>query len=117
MSLSRKVTMIVVMAILLSGLLSFAIQQLFIMPSFVALEKETATQNVERVMGAFDRELDLITTLVTDWSNWNDTYNYVKGANPDYETENLVFLQYTHCTEHELRGFFQHSGTESLEQG
>ena len=91
MSLSRKVTMIVIMAFFLSGLLSFAIQQLFIMPSFITLEKETATQNAERVMGAFDRELDQITTLVTDWSHWTDSYDYVKGQNPDYEADNLVF--------------------------
>ncbi|MCP4343203.1 MAG: HAMP domain-containing protein [Desulfobulbaceae bacterium] len=110
MSLSRKVTMIVVMAFFLSGLLSFAIQQLFIMPSFITLEKETATQNIERVMGAFDRELDLITTLVTDWSNWTDTYNYVKGANPDYEAENLDFYNTLTALNMNFVGFFNTAG-------
>ncbi len=89
MSLSRKVTIIVVLAFLLSGLFSFCIQQIFIMPSFITLEKENAGRNAERVVGAIDRELDLIAPSVSDWSIWTDTYNYVKGLNPGYVEANL----------------------------
>ncbi len=89
MSLSRKVSIIVVLVFLVSGLLSFGIQQLFIMPSFITLEKETAVKNAERVMGAIDRELGQITPLVSDWAIWTDTYNFVKGQNPTYVESNL----------------------------
>lgn len=91
MSLSRKVSMIVVLAFLLSGLLSFAIQKFFIMPSFISLEKETAVQNAERVMAAIEREIGQISILTTDWSHWDDTHNYIQGQNPDYEADNLDF--------------------------
>jgi two-component system, NtrC family, sensor kinase len=89
MSLSRKVAIIVVLAFLLSGLLSFGIQQLFIMPSFITLEKETAIRNAERVMGAIDRELGQVAPSVADWAIWTDTYNYVKGQYPGYVDANL----------------------------
>ncbi|MBU1233173.1 MAG: HAMP domain-containing protein [Proteobacteria bacterium] len=89
MSLSRKVSIFVILAFLMSGLLSFGIQQIFIMPSFITLEKETATQNAERVMGAIDRELGQITDFVTDWSHWTDSYNYVKGQQQEYQAVNL----------------------------
>lgn len=91
MSLTRKVTIIVTLVFLMSAFASYCIQKIFIMPSFMALEENSANQNAERVLGAIESELDLITTLVTDWSNWTDTYTYVKGQNPDYQVENLDF--------------------------
>ncbi|TKB23492.1 HAMP domain-containing protein [Desulfopila sp. IMCC35006] len=89
MSLTRKVITIVTIVFLLSALASFGIQQIFIMPSFMELEKETAVKNAERALGAIDRELDQITPSVSDWAYWTDTYDYVKGENPDYAEENF----------------------------
>jgi sensor domain CHASE-containing protein len=89
MSLQKKVTLIVVIVFMLSGLMSLAVQRLAILPSFHALEEETAKKNAERVLEAIQRELDQIEPLVSDWSFWTDTYEFVKGQNPDYIETNL----------------------------
>ena len=89
MSLQKKVTLIVVIVFMLSGLMSFAVQRLAILPSFHVLEAETAEKNAERVLEAIQRELDQIEPLVSDWSFWTDTYKFVKGQNPDYIESNL----------------------------
>jgi sensor domain CHASE-containing protein len=89
MSLQKKVTLIVVIVFMLSGLMSFGIQRLAILPSFHALEEESAKKNAERVLEAVYRELDQIEPLVSDWSFWTDTYEFVKGQNPDYIETNL----------------------------
>jgi len=89
MSLQKKVTLIVVIVFMLSGLMSFAVQRLTVLPSFHALEEETAKKNGERVLEAIYREIDQIEPSVSDWSFWTDTYKFVKGQNPDYIESNL----------------------------
>lgn len=66
MTLTRKITIIAILVFLMSAFANFGIQQIFIMPSFLALEKKTSTQNAERVIGAVEREFVQITTLLTD---------------------------------------------------
>lgn len=89
MSMSKKVTIFVVLAFLISGILSFGTQKYFIMPSFITLEKNIATQNAERVIEAINRELSQLSPSVSDWAYWTDTYNYAKEPNSDYENANL----------------------------
>ena len=89
MSLQKKVTLIVVAVFILSGLMSFGVQRLTVLPSFNALEKETAIKNAERVLEAVYRELDQIEPSVSDWSYWTDTYKFVKGQYPEYTETNL----------------------------
>ncbi len=89
MSLTRKVTSIVILVFLLVGLANLEIQHLVIMPSFLALEEEEANKNAQRALQAISRELDQISPSVSDWSIWTDTYNYVKGEMPEYVEANL----------------------------
>ena len=79
MSLTRKLTIIVGLVFLLSALANWVIQQVFVMPSFICLEKETANDNAKRAVGAIERELDQIAPSVSDWAYWTDTYKYVEG--------------------------------------
>lgn len=87
MSMPQKVTVFVVLAFLISGVLSFGTQKYFIMPSFIKLEKDTAIKNAERVIEAINRELSQISPSVSDWAYWTDTYEYTKQQNPDYAKE------------------------------
>jgi sensor domain CHASE-containing protein/anti-sigma regulatory factor (Ser/Thr protein kinase) len=89
MALNRKVAIIIVTVFTISALASMAIQQALIMPSFLDLERQFATQNTERVLEAVSRELEQVSPSVTDWAHWTDTYEYAKGQAPDYASENL----------------------------
>jgi two-component system NtrC family sensor kinase len=110
MSLQKKVTLIVVIVFMLSGLMSFAVQRLTVLPSFHALEEETAKKNAERVLEAVYRELDQIEPLVSDWSFWTDTYEFVKGQNPDYIESNLDEGETLAGMKMNYLGFFDKSG-------
>ncbi|TKB09681.1 CHASE4 domain-containing protein [Desulforhopalus sp. IMCC35007] len=110
MPITRKVSIIVILVFLLSALANLAIQQMFIMPSFIALEKETATQNAERVLAAIDRELVQITTLVTDWSHWTASYTYVQGQNPDYQADNLDYDNSLNALNMNFLGYYDTAG-------
>ncbi len=89
MSLTRKLTIIVALVFLLSAFANWLIQQVFVMPSFICLEKKTANDNAKRAAGAIDHELDQIAPSVSDWAYWTDTYKYVKGQKPEFAEENL----------------------------
>jgi sensor domain CHASE-containing protein len=110
MSLSRKVTMIVIMVFLVSGLLNLGIQEIFIMPSFITLEKKTAIENADRVKAAIKREISQIKTIATDWSHWTDTYNYMKGVQPEYEAENLDFANPLDAINMNFLGYYDTTG-------
>jgi sensor domain CHASE-containing protein len=111
MSLQKKVTLIVVIVFMLSGLMSFAVQRLAIMPSFHALEEETAEKNAERVLEAVYRELDQIVPSVSDWSFWTDTYEFVKGQYPGYIEANLDEGETLTGMQMNYLGIFDESGT------
>lgn len=117
MSLTRKVTLIVTLVFLVSVLANLGIQQIFIMPSFIAMEKETANKNTERVMGAIERELDQIAPSVSDWAYWTDTYDYVKGENPEYAQENLDVGNTLEGMNINFLGIFDTSGKTVWSQG
>lgn len=123
MSLSRKVSIFVILTFLVSGVLSFAIQQIFILPSFITLEKESAIQNAERVVGAIDRELGQITDFVTDWSHWTDSYKYAKGQHQEYQAVNLDLDNTLIAMKMNFLGYYDTTGktlwskAEDLESG
>ncbi|HET7839801.1 MAG TPA: EAL domain-containing protein, partial [Rectinemataceae bacterium] len=56
----------------------------YIRPSFEELERAEARQDLDRVIAAVDREAEHLATTVRDWSQWDDTYDYVGGLNPDF---------------------------------
>jgi sensor domain CHASE-containing protein len=69
---------------------SFLIQRLIILPSFVALEEEKATKNVERCREAIIREIEHLKVQCHDWASWNETYDFVIDQNETYITNNLL---------------------------
>jgi sensor domain CHASE-containing protein len=111
MSLQRKVTLIVVIVFMLSGLMSFGVQRLAILPSFHALEEETARKNGARLLEAVQRELEQIGPSVSDWAIWTDTYEFVKGENPDYIESNLDAGSTLAGMKMNYLGIFDESGT------
>ena len=64
-------------------------QRFVLLPSFVALERENATRNVERVIQALRRDAELLIPSARDWGNWDDTYQFIVDRNEDYIQANL----------------------------
>ena len=89
MSLRNKV--IALLLVLFGGyaLVEYGIQRLVLYPSFLALEREEATRNVERAVEALQREVELLGPSASDWARWDDTYRFVVDHNDEYRDANL----------------------------
>jgi signal transduction histidine kinase/sensor domain CHASE-containing protein len=53
------------------------------------LDKSYLDEDVSRIERTVADQLVAISDRVADWSTWDDTYNFVKGNNPGFITENM----------------------------
>jgi sensor domain CHASE-containing protein len=74
MSLQFKVIGLILVVFLGYGALDYAVQRLFILPSFQTLEREEALKNMDRTAQAIDREIAVLVQLTSDWASWDDAY-------------------------------------------
>jgi two-component system NtrC family sensor kinase len=88
-SLSRKVVLLLLLLFAVFACANFIIQRFVVYPSFVQLEQEDADKNVERALQAVQRDLDVLKPQVSDWANWDDTYQFVQDGNQEYIDANL----------------------------
>jgi sensor domain CHASE-containing protein len=84
MDLRRK-TLIIYGVTLLCILVTFwAITQLIVLGSFIALEEQTTSQNMDRVMNALREDRNELETLVRVLAPRDDTYTFMRDRNPKY---------------------------------
>jgi sensor domain CHASE-containing protein len=67
----------------------FAIQRAVILPSYLALEDDTARRDAARVASAIENELLHLDAFTADWAAWDDTYAFVADGNAAYVEANL----------------------------
>lgn len=84
MSLKKKTVIMICAVFLISAALNFAVQQVVIMPSFYSLERENAMDDIGRVLESINRELEVVGATASDWSYWDDTYNFAGGGHPEF---------------------------------
>jgi sensor domain CHASE-containing protein len=89
MSLRVKVILILLGVFAAYGLLDYGVQRLLIYPSFVQLELQQATREVDRAIEALEREIDGLLPTASDWATWDDTYRFVQDHNRAYIDANL----------------------------
>lgn len=69
---------------------NYGLQRFVILPSFVDLEQKQANTQMQRVVDAIQREVEHLNLLASDWSTWDDTYQYVQDQNSSYRKSNLT---------------------------
>jgi len=57
--------------------------------SFVELEKQEAEKNLNRVKDALNEKIKNLEMKLTDWAQWDDSYQFVLDRNEEYVTSNL----------------------------
>jgi sensor domain CHASE-containing protein len=89
-TLQQKVslTLVVVMAAL--AVLSYVTLDAVVAPAFDQLELDEARTNLIRVDRAIQNDLDYLTVTASDWGQWDDAFDYVRGENPTFESGNLA---------------------------
>ena len=61
----------------------------FAFRSIEDLEKEQATLQLQRVKDGFSFTEELMKQTANDWSKWDETYDFVEGANPLFPESNF----------------------------
>lgn len=89
MQLRLKITLLLVVVIAASVSLNYVIQRVAVMPSFRALEHESALADWQRCENAISRDLEALSLICFDWAAWDDTYEYVQGNFPEFYAGNL----------------------------
>ncbi|MDY7032417.1 MAG: CHASE4 domain-containing protein [Thermodesulfobacteriota bacterium] len=90
-SLQSKVAIILLSVFVILAAMNYGLHQYGILPIFLGLERDEAIKNVQRCIGAIEREIHHLDNLCWDWSAWNDTYAFVETLSNDYIEANLSF--------------------------
>lgn len=81
MQISRKTALWVFISVsILIGAI-FAISMLTLRRGFSILEEKMVRKNISRATEAFSERVKQIEIQVTDWSVWDDTYNFMEDRN------------------------------------
>lgn len=89
MSLRTKVLLIVIGIFVVFIAADLVMQRLVILPSFISLEQSEAKQDYNRALSALEREIESVHALNSDWSGWDDTYQFMQDRNTDYLRSNF----------------------------
>jgi len=89
MDLRRKTLVIYGVSILCILVTFWAITQLIVLGSFVALEEQTTTQNLNRFMSALEEDRSGLETSVRAWAPRDDTYTFMRDRNTNYIETNF----------------------------
>jgi signal transduction histidine kinase len=80
--------------ILLLTLFLFLVLQLFtvfvLSPSFNEVDKKEIRNNLIQVKNAIGNDIENLKGLLTDYSSWDDTYNFAQNHNQAYIDDNFV---------------------------
>jgi signal transduction histidine kinase len=113
MSLKYKVSLFVSLLFVISGLASVAVNRLVIMPSFLALERQQAERNTSRAAEAINRDLDVLSTNVTAWAQWDESKLFMEGANEAF-VERELSAEAVASAEVSYMGFYRSDGRQVI---
>ncbi len=88
---------------------SYVALQLTIYPAFEAVERRSATQDLERVMRMLDSDLRGLEIMNMEYSIWDQTHDYARGFRPEYVEENID-PAYWHSLDLHMMLFFDAEG-------
>lgn len=87
----RKKTLICIGVTIVSLIAAlYLTSRTILLNSFIELEEQNTSQNVERVLSALSGELSSLDVFTSDWAAWDDTYIFIEDTNLDYIESNLV---------------------------
>ncbi|MBE0700262.1 MAG: hypothetical protein IH571_01115, partial [Acholeplasmataceae bacterium] len=66
------------------------------------LEENNARIQMKRMENAFSFTLDAMQNNVQDWAIWDESYDYIKGTNPDYVANNLYVEAFDNLNIHHV---------------
>ncbi len=89
MKLRNKILIALSLAWLIFLGLTYVGSKYFLLRSFLQLEHTRADQDLGRVDQALDQINYALYTYTSDWSHWNDLYDFMQGKQPEFVPANL----------------------------
>jgi signal transduction histidine kinase/sensor domain CHASE-containing protein/FixJ family two-component response regulator/HPt (histidine-containing phosphotransfer) domain-containing protein len=90
-SIRKKIILILIAVIELYSLIIYGIETKIILPHFNTYQNQEAAEDLDRCIQLIDKEVESIAQINWDWSNWDDTYQYVVDKNPEYVKSTLSY--------------------------
>jgi diguanylate cyclase (GGDEF)-like protein len=98
MKLRNKVLIAISLAWVVFLVLTYVGSQTFLLQSFLKLENDRAIENLVRLDQSLDQKNYSLYTFTSDWSHWNDLYDYIQGKNPSFVPNNLNMTAFQNST-------------------
>lgn len=89
MRLRQKLLIIIGVLLLSMIVVLYATSETILLGSFVALETNSVTQNMQRVVNVLNVEREALELLTSGWAWWDDTYAFIQHQNSDFRTTYL----------------------------
>lgn len=90
MSINRKLTLGIVLSLAVTVLILYGLLAQVFLRGFGAVERMDARQNVDRVVRAFNGNIETLNDIVVSWSQWDDSYAFILGKNPSFIKANVT---------------------------
>ena len=89
MSIRTKTLLIISLTLL--GLITvlYCFSQAILLQSYVDLEEETVTRNVQRALNATEEEIAFLRRTTLDYAHWDDTFDFIQGQGEGYIEANV----------------------------
>jgi len=89
MTLRKKTILSITLTTLLLIAVVLLLSNKIILGSFGRLEEQNINQNAQQTLRLLDDEISKLESTLKDWSNWDDTYQFVSDGNEQYIENNL----------------------------
>jgi len=76
-------------------LVLYLVLRVCVMQSFVELERQNTTRNIARVLDLISEREATIDSKASDWSAWDDAYQFVQDGNPRFVQSNFALSAFT----------------------
>jgi adenylate cyclase len=90
MTLRKKTLLIIALTLGILFLFLYVALSQIMLGGFAEVEGQVGRQNVQRVLEAYNREIEALTSTAGDWAPWDDSYAFIQDKNEQYIAENLT---------------------------
>ncbi|MCG9891991.1 MAG: ATP-binding protein [Thermosynechococcaceae cyanobacterium MS004] len=91
-----KVTFIIAGSFAILFLTQFAVVRTILLNNFGEAENDRALTNAARLQNALANEVSRLSESARDYSDWNETYQFVEGRNPNFMESQLYDDTFAH---------------------
>lgn len=88
-SLNTKMVLVTIFAAVVVSVVLFILISTVLSKGYKRLESENVDSSISQVKESYSYFLNNLDSKISDWSSWDDTYEFIKDKNPDYVKSNL----------------------------